>query len=526
MTERTESQEDQGDEHPSLHRLARLSNRLAQTPARLAKVELLAELLRALAPDEVEIAAAYLAGEPRQGKLGIGYAQLAALRGAAVAAQATLGLTEVDATLGGLGALSGRGSAGERARALAALFARATPVEQDFLVRLLTGELRQGALEGVLAEAIARAANIPSASVRRAAMLGGGLAAIARAALAGGEAALARFGLTLLRPIQPMLAQSAEDVDAALARLGRAALEWKLDGARIQVHRKGGEVRVYSRQGNDVTTAVPEIVEAALRLPARDLLLDGEALALRADRRPEPFQTTMRRFGRRLEVERLRAELPLTPFFFDLLYCDGEALIDRPAAQRADALAELVPPELRVPRLVTEDPAQARAFFDAALAAGHEGLVAKSLDAPYEAGRRGAGWLKVKRAQTLDLVVLAVEWGSGRRSGFLSNIHLGARDPATGGFVMLGKTFKGMTDEMLAWQTQRFQALESSRDRWTVHLRPEQVVEIAFDGIQASPRYPAGLALRFARVKHYRDDKTAAQADTIDTVRALYERSA
>ncbi len=487
-------------------------------------VEIGAELLCRLAPGEVEIAAAYLAGEPRQGKVGVGYAQLGALRGGASASAATLGLLEVDAELDRIARVSGRGSAGERAQALAALFARATREEQDFLARLLTGELRQGALEGVLAEAVARAAGVPAAAVRRAAMLGGGLPAIARAALASGEAGLAAFRLALLRPLQPMLAQSAENVDDALARLGVAALEWKLDGARIQVHRQGDEVRVFSRQGNDVSVAVPEVVEVVRALPARALVLDGEAIALRPNAKPEPFQTTMRRFGRRTDVARLRAELPLTPFFFDLLHVDGEDLIDRAASERARALGDLVRAELRVPRRRTEDAAEARAFFEEALAAGHEGLVAKSLEAPYEAGRRGAGWLKVKRAKTLDLVVLAIEWGSGRRRGFLSNLHLGARDPSTGGFVMLGKTFKGMTDEMLAWQTRRFQELEIARDEWTVHVRPEQVVEIAFDGIQVSPHYPGGLALRFARVKRYRDDKPASQADTIDTVRALHAR--
>ncbi|MGH2899746.1 MAG: ATP-dependent DNA ligase, partial [Solirubrobacteraceae bacterium] len=298
-------------------------------------------------------------------------------------------------------------------------------------------------------------------------------------------------------------------------------LEWKLDGARIQVHRRDDEVRVFTRQQNDVTAAVPEIVEIVRALPARTLLLDGEAIALRRDEKPEAFQTTMRRFGRRLDVERMRAELPLSAFFFDALHVDGEDLLDRTADDRFAALSAHVPEALRVPRVITSDAAEARAFLDAALARGHEGIMAKSLDAPYEAGRRGAGWLKVKRANTLDLVVIGVEWGSGRRRGFLSNLHLGARDPATGSFVMLGKTFKGMTDEMLAWQTRRFLELELARDEHTVYVRPEQVVEIAFDGVQSSPHYPGGVALRFARVKRYRDDKRAADADTIEAVRAL-----
>ncbi len=503
-----------------LDALVRASARVAETSARLTKMGFLAELLRALAPDEVEIAVSWLAGEPRQGRIGVGHARLRELHVEA-AASPMLSLREVDAALERIARAEGRGSATERARLLGELFARATQDEQGFLVRLLIGELRQGALEGVLAEAIARAASLPPEHVRRAAMLGGRLADVARALLEHGEAGLAAFRLELLRPIQPMLAQSAADSDDALARLQRAALEWKLDGARIQVHKSGDLVRVFSRQLNDVTVAVPEIVAAVRALPARALLLDGEAIALRRDGAPEAFQTTMRRFGRRLDVERMRLELPLSAFFFDCLHLDGQDLLDRPGVERCAALAERVPDELRVPRVVTDDAAAARDFLDAALARGHEGIMAKAPDAIYEAGRRGAGWLKIKRAKTLDLVVLAVEWGSGRRRGWLSNLHLGARDPASGGFVMLGKTFKGMTDEMLAWQTRRFQELEIGRDEWTVHVRPEQVVEIACDGIQASPHYPGGLALRFARVKRYRHDKRAEDADTIDTVRGL-----
>jgi len=503
-----------------LHDVVVASRAVADTRARNAKIERLAALLRSLSPDEVEIAVAWLAGEPRQGKIGVGYARLRELAGSAAEAP-SLALAEVDAALARVAGAAGRGSNAERARLLGELFARATRDEQDFLARLLVGEMRQGALEGLLAEAIARAASLAPDRVRRAAMLGGRLPEVARAVLAEGDAGLARFRLELLRPIQPMLAQSADDPDEALAQLGRAALEWKLDGARIQVHRVGDDVRVFSRQQNDVTAAVPEVVEVVRALPARALLLDGEAIALRADGSPEPFQSTMRRFGRRLDVERLRAELPLSAFFFDLLHVDGEDLLDRPEEERFAALAARLPEALRVPRLVTESALEARAFLESALARGHEGIMAKAPDAAYEAGRRGAGWLKVKRAKTLDLVVLAVEWGSGRRKGWLSNLHLGARDPKTGSFVMLGKTFKGMTDEMLAWQTRRFQELEIARDEWTVHVRPEQVVEIAFDGVQASPHYPGGVALRFARVKRYRDDKRAEQADTIDTVRRL-----
>jgi DNA ligase-1 len=354
--------------------------------------------------------------------------------------------------------------------------------------------------------------------------MAGDLVAVATAALTDGEAALGQFGVQLFRPLQPMLAQSAEDVSDALAQLGRGAFEYKLDGARIQVHKQGSDVRIYSRTLHDVTASVPELVEAVQALPARELVLDGEAIALRADGSPQPFQTTMRRFGRKLDVERLRNELPLRPFFFDALQLDGETLIDRPGSERFSALSSAAPESLLVPRQVIEDAAAAEAFLERARAAGHEGLVAKALAAPYDAGRRGSSWLKVKFTETLDLVVLAVEWGHGRREGWLSNLHLGARDPRNGGFVMLGKTFKGLTDQLLEWQTREFLQREIGRDQWTVHVRPEVVVEIAFDDIQASPRYPGGVALRFARVKRYRPDKPASEADTIDRVLDLYRQ--
>jgi ATP-dependent DNA ligase I len=396
--------------------------------------------------------------------------------------------------------------------------------EQDFLGRLIFGELRQGALEGIMVDAIARAAKVPLAAVRRAHLMAGDLIAVATAALTTGEAALGEFGVQLFRPLQPMLAQSAEDVTDALAQLGRGAFEYKLDGARIQVHKQGSDVRIYSRTLHDVTASVPELVEAVQALPARELVLDGEAIALRADGSPQPFQTTMRRFGRKLDVERLRNELPLRPFFFDALQLDGETLIDRPGSERFSALSSAAPEALLVPRRIIEDAADAEAFLERARAAGHEGLVAKALAAPYDAGRRGSSWLKVKFTETLDLVVLAVEWGHGRREGWLSNLHLGARDPRTGAFIMLGKTFKGLTDQLLEWQTREFLQREIGRDQWTVHVRPEVVVEIAFDDIQASPRYPGGVALRFARVKRYRPDKPASEADTIDRVLDLYRQ--
>jgi len=497
------------------------SRRAAETGSRLAKRDAIAACLRAASPDEIPIAVALLSGETRQGKLGIGYAALGDLRGSAPAPSPSLSLLDVDEALARVASTRGKGAAVERGRLLGALFARATRDEQDFLARLLVGELRQGALEGVMIEAIAAAAGVPVAAVRRAAMFAGDLGSVARAALVEGAAGLARFSIRTLQPVQPMLAQPAEDIGDALARLGTAALEWKLDGARVQVHKSGGDVRVYTRNLNDVTAAVPEVVEAVRAAPARELILDGEAIALGPGGAPQPFQVTMRRFGRKLDVERLRGELPLSVFFFDVLRRDGAALVDRPARERFAALGEALPSGLVVPRLVTGDAAQAEAFYADALARGHEGVMAKAVDAPYEAGARGASWLKVKRVHTLDLVVLAAEWGSGRRRGWLSNLHLGARDPS-GGFVMLGKTFKGLTDALLEWQTRALLARELARDEYTVHVRPELVVEIAFNDLQASPQYPGGLALRFARVKGYRPDKRAEEADTIDTVRALY----
>ena len=496
------------------------SETVTRTGSRLAKRGAIADCLRGAAADEVEIAVAYLAGETRQGRIGIGYAALAALRGSH-AEHPVLTLLDVDAALGRIAVTTGRGSAAERGAQLRTLFERATAAEQDFLVRLLVGELRQGALEGVMIDAIAAAAGLPLADVRRAAMVAGSLRVVARVAMTEGSGALARFAIALHRPVQPMLAQPADDIAAAMARLGTAAVEWKVDGARVQVHKAGDEIKVYTRNLNDVTASVPEIVEALQGVPAHELILDGEAVALGAGGAPQPFQVTMRRFGRKLEVERMRAELPIAVYFFDCLYRDGTPLIGGPAHARFDALVSAVPTPLVIPRLITADVKAAEDFYLDALARGHEGVMVKALDAPYEAGSRGASWLKVKRAHTLDLVVLAAEWGHGRRRGWLSNLHLGARD-AAGGWVMLGKTFKGMTDELLAWQTRELLARERARDDYTVIVRPELVVEIAFNDLQASPQYPGGLALRFARVKGYRGDKRAEDADSIETVRALY----
>jgi len=503
-----------------LQEIAETSAAVSETAARLGKVERLAACLRRLEPDEVGIAVAFLSGELRQRQIGVGYASLRDLPAGAEAPSLTL--TEVDATFAAVGAQAGAGSQRERRRLLAELMARATSVEQPFLWRLLLGDLRQGALEGVMVEAVARAAAVPPAEVRRALMLRGDLGPVAEAALRDGTDGLRAFRLHVGRAVQPMLAQTADSVAAAMERISPAAVEWKLDGVRAQIHRQGGDVRVFTRSLDDITARVPELVESALALPVRSAVLDGEAIALRPDGRPHPFQVTAGRLGSRLDVDRLRASLPLTLLLFDVLHLDGEDLLDRTGAERAEALAAAVPERLRMPRLVTGDVAEADAFLAEALERGHEGVLVKSLSSAYEAGRRGSGWIKVKPRHTLDLVVLAAEWGHGRRRGYLSNLHLGALDPDTGGFVMLGKTFKGLTDEMLAWQTQRFLELEQRRDEWTVYPRPELVVEIAFDGVQASPRYPGGVALRFARVLRYRPDKRAADADTIQAVRSIH----
>jgi DNA ligase-1 len=505
--------------------LVHTSRAVAQASSRLAKIGLLADLLRRLAPDQIEIAIGMLSGEPRQGRIGIGYATLSAARDLAASDTAILRLVDVDEAFTELKAIKGAGSSTTRNERLRHLMRQATRAEQDFIVRLLTGELRQGALEAILVDAVAKASDIGTASVRRAVMMAGTLAPVAKVALASGEAGLTTFAIQLFQPVQPMLAQPADDVDEALGQLGTdVSLEWKLDGARIQVHKSGKDVRVFTRNLRDVTPAVPEVVAAVQQLGAHEAILDGEVIALRADGAPHPFQVTMQRFGRKLEVEKMRADIPLTPFFFDLLYADGESLVDLSQESRVARLG-LVAPSMVVPILVRPTPERAQRFLEETLRRGHEGVMVKALAAGYAAGRRGQQWLKVKLARTLDLVILAAEWGHGRRTGFLSNLHLGARDPEHGGFVMLGKTFKGLTDEMLAWQTEKLRAMEISHDRHTVYVRPELVVEIAFNEVQASAQYPGGLALRFARVKSYRQDKPATEADTIETVREIYLRS-
>ncbi|MFY1672820.1 ATP-dependent DNA ligase [Plantactinospora sp. WMMB334] len=603
--------------------LAATSAAVAATSGRRAKVELLAEALRTLAPDELAAGSAYLAGELRQRQTGVGYASLRELP--PPAEQPTLTVADVDTAIAALAEVRGAGSQNRRRELLATLFAAATVDERRMLLHLFSGELRQGAQAGLLTEAIARAAEVPLPTVRRALLLAGDLKTVAVAALTGGASMLAEFALQVGRPLAPMLAQSAASVEEALSAVGLpAVVDVKLDGIRIQVHRSGDDIAVFTRSLDEITPRVPEVVAVVRALPARELVLDGEAIALDASGRPRPFQETASRAATRgarravraetggaaaggaaaggaagtgaaaggtgaaggdeagsdeagsrsfgaapggastagsaravavpvdvsemprigtsgaapaeipapdhpaaaapsvLSAARTSGDVVLTPYFFDILHLDGVDLLDAPGHERWTALAGIVAPAQLVERITVDTVEQASAAFTAAVDSGHEGIVVKAPEAPYDAGRRGAAWIKVKPRHTLDLVVLAVEWGSGRRRGWLSNLHLGARDPETGGFVMLGKTFKGLTDDLLRWQTERFQQLAVERGDWVVRVRPEQVVEIAFDGVQSSPRYPGGVALRFARVLRYRDDKSAAEADTIDTVRAIH----
>jgi DNA ligase-1 len=533
--------------------LVATSAAVAGSSRRGAKIAEIARLLQMVPAAEIPVAVAFLSGELTQRQIGVGYAALMDLVRPGDAAQLppvaqpTLTLAQTDEVFAAIGKLTGPGSQAERRALLARLLSRATPDERDFLVRLLAGDLGQGALAGVMTEAVAMAAGVAPAAVRRAYQVGGSLPEVAAAALAAAhpgttagvtgraaaQAALARFSLRVGRPVRPMLAASAADIDAAFERISPAAVEWKIDGIRVQVHRQGSAVRVFTRTLDDITARVPEIVSMALSLSVDSAVLDGEAVALHPGGRPRPFQVTSARAASHTDGQQ-GASVPLTWFLFDLLHADGTDLIDAPAGERYRRLAAVTPADLLIPRIVTADMQEAAKFFLGAVAQGHEGVMVKSLDAPYGVGRRGSEWIKVKPRHTLDLVVLAAEWGHGRRRGLLSNLHLGARDPATGGLVMLGKTFKGLTDEMLAWQTARLLALAdppqpplTEADRagryGTVSVRPELVAEIAFDGVQASRRYPGGVTLRFARVLRYRPDKTAGEADTIDTIRALWE---
>jgi DNA ligase 1 len=484
------------------------SQRVAETSSRSAKVATFADLLRRLDPDEVPVATALLSGVPRQGRIGVGYSGVYADEHAH-AAEPQLTVLDLDDVLTEIQATTGGGSAAARRALLADLFARATAPEADFVRRLLTGELRQGALAGIMVDAVAKAAGVPAELARRALMLSGDLPRTAATALTAGEEGLRAIGLELFRPVLPMLASTAESVADAVADLGFSSVEWKLDGIRIQIHRRGDEVRIYTRNLNDITRSLPGIVDAVRKLPVNQVVLDGEALWT-SDSGPAAFQET---------VSLIDSE-GIATFLFDVLHVDGDDLLDTPLRERSERLASIAP-ELKIPGTFTSDAAEAEGVLEDALQAGHEGVVVKAADSLYAAGRRGKAWRKVKPVRTYDLVVLGAEWGHGRRQGRLSNLHLGARDPATGDFVMVGKTFKGMTDELLAWQTEELLARESERKGITVFVRPELVVEIALDGVQASTRYPGGVALRFARVKRYRPDKDASEADTIDELRAL-----
>ncbi|OQW31499.1 MAG: ATP-dependent DNA ligase [Nitrospira sp. SG-bin1] len=504
-----------------LSQLVDAVTRIRGTTKRTEKVRILAGMLRSAVAGEIELVAFYLSGSLPQGKIGVGWGLIQKAMAVDVATKEPLILRDIDDAISRLAAEQGVGATEHRATELGRLFSRATADERRFLSQLLIGEIRQGALEGLILEAIAIAAHLPPSEIRQGFMFAPSIGVLARTALEEGSVGLSRFALRLFAPVAPMLANSADDVDEALIRLEDVGWEYKLDGARIQVHKGDDEVRIFTRQLQDVTKRLPEIVGWAKQLPAREAVLDGEALGLRPDGRPQPFQITMRRLGRQKDVAALQQTIPLSPFMFDALSVDGTSLITQPYRDRSKVLSE-VARSATVPRMETKDPNKARAFFHASLAAGHEGIMAKSLTAPYSAGQRGFHWLKLKETATLDLVVLAAEWGNGRREGWLSNLHLGARDPESGQFVMLGKTFKGLTDAMLRWQTEKLLALETLRDAHTVFVRPELVVEIAFSDVQESPRYPARLALRFARVKRYRTDKTAAQADTIQTVIELF----
>jgi DNA ligase 1 len=500
--------------------LVETSRAVASTRSRSAKIAAIAARLREAPPEELSLAVTYLSGDLRQRRSGLGWASLRDLPDPSPVP--SLQLTEVDEALDQAEKATGPGSVTRRRTELVSIMRRATGDEQEFIAALIGGELRQGALAGIMTEAVAQAAGVDVAGVRRAAMLAGDLAAVASVALSPGKEGLDRFRLQVGRPVQPMLAQSASTIGEALQRTdGRAGIEWKLDGVRIQVHRHRSDVSVYSRSLDAITNQVPEVVEAVRGLPLDSVILDGEVIALDSEGRPRPFQETGGRVATRSDANVTRSNVRLTAFFFDILHLDGIDLLDLPQSRRQRAAERVIPAGLWVPRIETDEAVQAQSFMDGALARGHEGVVIKDPSAPYEAGRRGGSWIKVKPRHTLDLVILAAEWGHGRRQGFLSNLHLGARDPETGGLVMLGKTFKGLTDEMLRWQTARLLELETSRDSSTVYVRPELVAEIAFDGVQTSSRYPGGMALRFARVLKYRTDKRVDEADTVEEVRRL-----
>jgi DNA ligase-1 len=510
-----------------LAELVALVEAVRATPKKTEKAIRLAAGLRHVRGKELVLLASYLIGVIPQGRIGVGWKLIeSAMPQELPHLGIPVTLEDIDQTMSALAVDQGAGSFDRRVTVLRRLFERTVPEERRFLGQLLIGDIRHGALEGLLLDAIAKTADVSPSAVRRTMMFSGHIGEVARLAIEEGAAGLALVGFRLLNPIAPMLANTAADPAEALERLGEASFEYKMDGARIQVHKHRETIRIFTRQLQDVTNRLPEVVQLMAALPVREVVLEGEAIALRQDRRPQPFQVTMRRFGRIKDVETARRDIPLSCFFFDCLYAEGQGpLLSRPYRERIEILDATVPSDSLIPRLITADRETAESFLRQAIEAGHEGLMAKSQSSPYVAGTRGFHWLKIKTAKTLDLVVLAAEWGSGRRTGVLSNLHLGARDPETGRFVMLGKTFKGLTDELLRWQTERCLALEERREGMTVYVRPALVVEIAFSDIRESCRYPGGLALRFARVKRYRPDKTPQEADTMQMVDELFRKS-
>jgi DNA ligase-1 len=503
--------------------LVEISGRVSATTKKKEKASLLAHLFNEAKGKEIFLAASYLSGELPQGRLGIGWAMLQETMKDFSAQLDPISLIDLDLYFEAIAGEKGPGSSGRKIQTLREILSRSNHKEKEFLMKLIMGEIRQGALEGLVLEAVAQTASLSLDHLRRSLMFSGNIGEVAKVAIEEGASGLSRFQPKLFHPISPMLASPVEGEDEAIQRLGEAAWEYKIDGARIQVHKDGEEIRVFTRHLKEVTESVPEIVALTKKYPMEKAIFEGEAFALREDGKPLPFQTTMRRFGRIQNVEGMREKIPLAPFFFDLLYLDGGSLLDASYQERFKQLSERISPEYLIPRIVTADAGKVQDFLLRSLKAGHEGLMAKGLDAPYIAGQRGFLWLKIKPAETLDLVILAAEWGHGRRKGLLSNLHLGARDAESEEFVMLGKTFKGLTDEMLRWQTKKLLELEIARDEWTVFVRPELVVEVAFNDIQESPHYPGGLALRFARVKHFREDKSPLEADTFQKVRAIFE---
>jgi len=503
--------------------LVEVSEKVSATSRKKEKISLLAHFFQQAKGREIALAASYLSGQLPQDRLGIGWATLQEALKDLIEKLQPLNLIELDRLFEDISREKGAGSLEKKVKILRDIFSSIQKNERDFLTRLIMGEIRQGALEGLVLEALAQASSLYIDNLRQSLMFSGDIGEVAKVTLEEGITGLSRFQPKLFHPISPMLANSVEGEAEALERLGKAGWEYKIDGARIQIHKEGEDIRIFTRHLKDVTESVPELIELARKFQFEKAIFEGEAIVLRKDGRPLPFQITMRRFGRTQNVKRMQKEIPLFPYFFDLLYLDGDPLFNRPYRERFNLLAKRIPSEYIIPQIVAANEKEARNFLQRSLEAGHEGLMAKGFDSPYISGHRGFYWLKIKPAQSLDLVILAAEWGHGRRKGWLSNLHLGARDSESYNFIMLGKTFKGLTDEMLRWQTERLLKLEIGRDEWTIYVKPELVVEVAFNDLQESPHYPGGLALRFARVKRYREDKSPLEADTIQKIRAIHE---